>query len=222
MSEEMKDIIEEIEILSVDDEELSVAEQVISIAQAEWDMNILDLPRGYQVDKEGNLYNKAGEPYGRKQVSSDFARVHKYIDEGLGSAWSQPLYTNTNGASTKKFFWCGAFVAYCYKDFIKDDIRNKIFPSTYRMWEQWQGTKRQIKPENAKPGDIIVVGDSNSKKWGTHITLCKEVTKEGIQTLEGNGIGMAACGEKKEGVVTKLRSWDTVMWIWRPLKKDMK
>jgi hypothetical protein len=221
MSEDIKEIVEDIEIPSVE-EELSIGEQVVAIAQSEWDDNILDLPKGYQVDKEGNLYNKAGEPYNRKEFSSEFSRVHKYIDEGLGKAWSKPLYTNSNGASTKKFFWCGAFAAYCYKDFIKDSIRNKIFPSTYRMWEQWKDSKRNIKPENARPGDIVVVGGPKSKVWGTHIVIVKEVTDEGIQTLEGNGIGMAACGKRKEGVVTRLRPWDTVMFCWRPLKKDMK
>ena len=33
----------------------------------------------------------------------------------------------------KNWSWCGSFLAYCYKDFLKKNIRKKHMPSTYRM-----------------------------------------------------------------------------------------
>ena len=53
------------------------------------------------------------------------------------------------------FAWCGAFAAYCWSS-LKLDIRKRTFPSTYRLWRDWQS--RRIPTAGMRPGDIVVVG----------------------------------------------------------------
>jgi len=43
------------------------------------------------------------------------------------------------------FNWCGCFIAYCYKDFIKKEIRKKFLASTYRFASFCNNTKRSTK-----------------------------------------------------------------------------
>lgn len=155
----------------------------------------------------------------------NFERINVYIREGL--LWPEstrfPKYTK-NG----QFEWCGAFASFCYAAAgLKPSIRKENLASTYRL-DQWsKGNARRLKPEEVLPGDIIVVRTSSPspKRWGDHIAIAREITKEAIHTVEGNGRGQGPDGSTYFGVVH--RTWKigkpepgTVLYGVRPLPED--
>ena len=142
-------------------------------------------------------------------------RILDYIHEGSKWSWIEE-YTN------RKLAWCGHFLAYCYADIIKDSIRKKCFPSTYRLRQWAQGTDREIESiESARAGDILIVG--RKKSYGDHITLIEKIEDDlsGVWTVEGNAFGETPqASSRKEGVIRRFRAVKDIRFIYRPLEQD--
>ena len=131
--------------------------------------------------------------------------IEKYIKIGLGWVWTKPYVKD------RQFEWCGAFVAWCL-DRLKPEIRRKIMPSTYRMWNAWRKNRDVNRPlSDAQPGDILVVGPSTrkAKRWGHHICLVHSTYElDGdlwANTIEGNAWGISPGDDRLQGVVYQQR-----------------
>jgi len=156
-------------------------------------------------------------------------RIDEYIrgDEGLG--WPdadlkkdgrQP-YTR-NG----QFAWCGAFAAYAWGSTLNASIRKSTFPSTYRLWRDWQS--RRVPVASMRPGDIVVIfnasatdEDKKRKPYGQHITLCRQPGPSSYVTLEGNARAAGPDGRLREGVGTREREHSSIAVVYRPQATDL-
>ena len=187
-----------------------------------------------------NQWNRTvREPTRRKPNSA--AVIDGYIREtGLG--WSSANTKKHDAAYVKngQFHWCGAFAAHCWaKAGLKASIRKKFMPSCYRLikghpfsGKRWQRqvTYNKISQTWAdvlQPGDIVIVGEKGGPVWGRHITLCLEVHKDHIVTIEGNARGEGPDGSWYEGVVRQKRPFEFsgktygVMHAIRPQREDL-
>jgi len=168
--------------------------EVIQRACSEWDKNVT-------------------EP----EYGGDWQRINTYIKgvDGIGWTWEKD-YTK-NG----QFAWCGAFAAFCFTR-IKFNIRQKIFPSCYRLWNAWGGTSRKVSELNH--GDIVVVYTSldRSPSYGNHITICMGFPDiDGyFETIEGNAKGQVQSGDFEEGVIRRQRNVKDIAHIYRPASED--
>jgi len=146
------------------------------------------------------------------------ARIDDYIRTRDGLGWSWAEQYKKNG----QFAWCGAFAAYCWSA-VRFDIRQKIFPSCYRLYSRWGKTERCIEPHLMLPGDIVVISTVNGASWGDHITLCTSApTADGtFETVEGNARGILGDGDTGEGVIKLTREMERVMYVYRVLEGDL-
>ena len=160
---------------------------------------------------------KRAEAEWARVVKEPDARIDDYIRsrEGIGWTWEKP-YTR-NG----QFAWCGAFAAFVWTS-VRFSIRQKIFPSCYRLYSRWVNTARHIEADQMLPGDIVVVYAGKRSVQGDHITICSEAPDcDGkFKTIEGNAHGTAGDGERAEGVVKNTRSLDQVAHVYRLLSED--
>jgi len=154
-------------------------------------------------------------------LGGDWQRIDHYIrgDEGLQWGWEEP-YTR-NG----QFAWCGAFAAQCWASLLPQ-IRKKTFPSTYRLWRDWQA--RRVPVDGMQPGDIVVVfndsasaADREAKPYGQHITICRELAGDGFTTYEGNARAYGPGGNYREGVGTRERALSSIAAVHRPQAQDL-
>jgi hypothetical protein len=146
-------------------------------------------------------------------------RVNLYIKSSHGIGWSwEPDYIK-NG----QFAWCGAFAAWCHTR-VKSNIRKKVFPSCYRLYQAWGQTSRKISPEKVLPGDIVVVYAAKRSIQGDHITLCYDSSTLGdegyITTIEGNAHGEFPDGSKGEGVIKRKRKLIEFAHVYRLTADD--
>lgn len=168
---------------------LSNGQRAIGRALEEWDSLVME-PRG--------------------TVSEH--RILDYIREGAGWTWVK-TYKN------RKFAWCGCFAAWCWQDSVSLAVRKKAFPSTYRLRRWGRGTARAIALEDARAGDLIIVGDR--KSWGDHIALFDAWDGDAkLLTVEGNAVGRFPNNKRGEGVIRRSRDADEVRYVWRPLDED--
>ena len=160
---------------------------------------------------------KRAEAEWQRVVKEPDSRIDDYIRsrDGIGWTWEKP-YTR-NG----QFAWCGAFAAFCWSS-VRFSIRQKIFPSCYRLYSRWLNTARHIEADQMLPGDIVVVFTSKRSVQGDHITLCLTAPDSDghFATIEGNSHGTACEGERAEGVVKNVRSIDQVAHVYRLLSDD--
>jgi hypothetical protein len=149
-------------------------------------------------------------------VKEPDARIDDYIRsrDGIGWTWEKPYTAN------RQFAWCGAFAAWCWSS-VRFSIRQKIFPSCYRLYSKWGNSARHIEIDQMQPGDIVVVYTSKRSAQGDHITLCVEAPCDGsFKTIEGNAFGTSGDGTRAEGVVKNTRSLDQVAHVYRLLADD--
>ncbi len=162
------------------------SEQAMKRAEAEWQRNVTEPSYG-----------------------GDWQRIDTYIrsSQGLGWSWESPYERNG------QFSWCGAFAAYAYGESVLPKIRQKIFPSCYRMWANWGSTSRCRDGEQPLPGDIVTAftSDDKSPAYGNHIVLCvSAIDGEGyFHTIEGNAHGEGPEG-RIEGVIKRTRHMSNV------------
>jgi len=172
------------------------SEQAMKRAEAEWQRNVTEPSYG-----------------------GDWQRIDAYIrsSQGLGWSWESPYERNG------QFSWCGAFAAFAYGESVLPKIRQKIFPSCYRMWANWGSTSRCRDGEQPLPGDIITVftSDEQTPVQGNHIVLVVSSPDEhgDFHTLEGNAHGEGPEG-RIEGVIKRTRNMSTVAHIYRLLSED--
>jgi hypothetical protein len=145
-------------------------------------------------------------------------RINTYIKsmEGIGWTWESDYIKNG------QFAWCGAFAAFCYTT-VSFPIRQKIFPSCYRMYKAWSQSSRRIEPAKVSPGDIVVVFTSKRSMQGDHIALCIDASTVGegyITTIEGNAHGELGNGDQGEGVITRQRTLNEFAHVYRLLSSD--
>ena len=145
-------------------------------------------------------------------------RINSYIRscDGIGWTWEKDYVKNG------QFAWCGAFAAFCWTH-IKMNIRRKIFPSCWRMYNAWSQTSRCIDPKHMQPGDIVVISTAKKATQGDHITICREPVDENgmFKTIEGNARGELGDGTHGEGVVKCQRPLSSVAWVYRILAEDL-
>ena len=163
------------------------------------------------------------------------AQIDQMIRSGIGLDWSwEPRYVRN-----RQFEWCGAFAAFVYghvglkRVFRRGDSNQGIpgMASTYRLYQWARGNARWLEPSQIRPGDVAVVGKdpnaSGNKRWGNHITICRAVKPDGIETYEGNAGGTGPDGETYEGVIRQFRPFTAarastyrVIFGVRPLSED--
>lgn len=174
-----------------DFQSITDGERAIERALEEWRLNIVE-PKG--------------------QVSQG-PILEKYIRQGIEWDW-------VDSYQNRKFAWCGAFAAWAWWESVSAPIRQKCFPSTYRLREWAKGSGRVIDNlEDARAGDIVIVG--HKKAWGDHITLLERHDEGGYWSVEGNAWGETpSAGARREGVIRRFRSEDEISAIYRPLESD--
>lgn len=192
---------------------------------------VAEPPRGYWVDREGTILRQptVGKFLTARSHQSSAHNSHhiiKYVEDGLGWKLDKP-YCNSANLKRGGFSWCGAFQAYC-DIWLKREIRKKVMPSTYRLYEFCVGTEREIPLDQIEAGDIVVVGRKGGKRWGAHITRAVNVTEEYVETIEGNAHGELGDGSWGEGVITTKRPFkgyesegeSRIMFAYRFLDED--
>lgn len=171
--------------------------EAIKRAEAEWQLNVT-------------------EP----EYDGDWQRINTYIKSSEGLGWSWEADYTKNG----QFSWCGAFAAFAYGRSVLPSIRQKIFPSCYRLWSSWGKTSRCRDGEQPQIGDIVTVftSDAQSPVQGNHIVLVTSAPDDmGLfNTIEGNAHGEGPDGDMIEGVIKRQRSMDSVAHIYRLLSED--
>lgn len=136
--------------------------------------------------------------------------LERYIGEGLEWGWIK-------GYRNRAFAWCGAFAAWCWKESVNSATRRRAFASTYRLRKWARDSAREVSFEEARPGDLAIVGER--KAWGDHITLIERREGDLLHTLEGNAYGETP-GGRAEGVIKRTRAREEVRYIYRPLEVD--
>ena len=155
-------------------------------------------------------------------------RINVYISGSDGLQWPDANMKKDGANPYEKngdFAWCGAFAAYCWAT-LKPSIRKSTFPSTYRLWRDWQS--RRIPPSNMRAGDIVVVWndsataeDREKKPYGQHITICRQPGADSYTTWEGNARATGPDGRYREGVGTRERELSNVAVVYRPQASDL-
>ena len=155
-------------------------------------------------------------------------RINVYISGSDGLQWPDANMKKDGANPYEKngdFAWCGAFAAYCWAT-LKPSIRKSTFPSTYRLWRDWQS--RRIPASNMRAGDIVVVWndsataeDREKKPYGQHITICRQPGADSYTTWEGNARATGPDGRYREGVGTRERELSTVAVVYRPQVSDL-
>lgn len=155
-------------------------------------------------------------------------RINVYISGSDGLQWPDANMKKDGANPYEKngdFAWCGAFAAYCWA-ILKPSIRKSTFPSTYRLWRDWQS--RRIPASNMRAGDIVVVWndsataeDREKKPYGQHITICRQPGADCFSTWEGNARANGPDGRYREGVGTRERDLSTVAVVYRPQVSDL-
>lgn len=146
-----------------------------------------------------------------------------------------------------QFQWCGAFAAHCYAAAgLSPRILHDFFSSASRLFDRgpvengkWTGTDngiRLIKPEDIKPGDLLVMGYvRGGEPVPSHIGLTWIISGTKVQTIEGNASGypfgwnfenISSESAKYEGVITQQRKLNPkegeygILRIIRPIEED--
>ena len=155
-------------------------------------------------------------------------RINVYISGSDGLQWPDANMKKDGANPYEKngdFAWCGAFAAYCWA-VLKPSIRKSTFPSTYRLWRDWQS--RRIPTSNMRAGDIVVVWndsataeDREKKPYGQHITICRQPGADSYTTWEGNARATGPDGRYREGVGTRERELSNVAVVYRPQASDL-
>ena len=149
------------------------------------------------------------------ELDGDSSRITVYIKSSNGIGWSWEEDYKKNG----QFSWCGAYAAFCYQK-VKFSLRNKVFPSCYRMNEAWSNTSRRVK--NIYVGDIVTVFTTAHKSYGDHIVIALSLVDDNgdFETIEGNAKGFGPNGDWREGVSKRTRNIKDVARIYRLLDGD--
>lgn len=162
---------------------------VLRRAQLEWERGVKEPP--------GNSHHQ----------------IDVYIRSVEGLHWPSAALPNSHDTMrytrNGQFAWCGAFAAYCFAlAGLRADIRKRSCASTFRLFTLANQTPRYISPRDIEAGDIAIVGPPNGKRYGAHVTICRETPAPGatfIMTYEGNAKGEGPTGAFYEGVVRQSR-----------------
>lgn len=189
-------------------------EDALTWALAEWSATIVDGPRG-----------STGQAAARS-----FGRIDSYIRGPLGLGWGSVetgphARPNVAYSGDGSFEWCGAFAARAWER-VRADVRRRCFSSPYRLHTWAAGSGRLIRLEDARPGDILLIGDG-SPHWGDHVGLLESSAGKLWRTVEGNATGKLGNGRRGQGVVRCERPVYTtgpgfrVLHVVRPLLSDL-
>lgn len=172
--------------------------------------------RNVLVNAENEWKRNVTEP----GLGGDSDRITYYIKSTNCLSWTWEEDYVKNG----QFAWCGAFAAACYGVAVRSNIRSKIFPSCWRLFDNWSKTSRRQDPSKIMPGDIVVVFTSAEKKphYGNHITIARtSPDHEGnFNTIEGNASGLGPDQNWREGVSKRTRNVSDVAYVYRLIDED--
>ena len=173
----------------------------------------------YFVQKSGKVVVNAGFSYknipygadadGRTQMleipDGDGSPVVKIAKDQVGIMTGKKYwvwYYKTRFIDTDRTPWCGAFVAWCYKEaglYKKITVAKKFGPLGYvPSYSRYANKyKKWVNRKDARGGDIIVFGRNR------HVGLVEGISGDYIITIEGNAGPTAAIGCKKPGAVVR-------------------
>ena len=147
-------------------------------------------------------------------------RITYYIKNKNALGWTWEDDYTRNG----QFAWCGAFAAAVYGPKVRFNIRQKIFPSCYRLYDNWFETSRHQDKQEIMAGDLVVVYTSDEQKphYGNHITIARtSPDKDGdFHTTEGNAKGVGPDQQWREGVIKRTRNVKNVAHVYRLIDED--
>ena len=190
---------------------------MLDLEQLESNAFKADYPTPALSEQTRQALDRAHSEWERVVIDPD-ARVDTYCKSREGAGWSWQADYTKNG----QYAWCGFFAAFCHTA-VKFPIRQKIFPSCYRLYQNWSKTSRHIDHEKVMPGDIVVVYSAKRALQGDHITLCVDnsTLKDGyITTIEGNAHGTLGNGDYGEGVIKRERKLEEFAHVYRLLGDD--
>lgn len=141
------------------------------------------------------------------------SQIDVYIRSAEGLQWPSAALPNSHDTMrytrNGQFAWCGAFAAYCFAAAgLSSPIRKRSCASTFRLFTLADKTPRFLAPQEIQAGDIAIVGPPNGKRYGAHVTICRETPSPGalvLATYEGNAKGEGPTGVSYEGVVRQVR-----------------
>lgn len=193
-----------------------------ALGQAQLDLDVTQIEikdhvTPHRTDAAAEAIERAEAEWARIVKDPD-QRIDAYIKSAAGLGWKWEKAYIQNG----QFAWCGAFLAFCYTK-VNTNIRKKIFPSCYRLYNNWGQTSRKINPDKLRAGDIVVVWTHKNSVQGDHITLCVDsssLDKGYISTIEGNAHGTLGNGKHGEGVIKRERALNEIAHVYRLLGSD--
>ena len=197
-------------------------DRALNQAQLDLDSNneqkrLIFHPTPHASDKVSEALKRGLDEWSRN-IQDPNKRINTYIRTGEGIAWGWEKEYTKNG----QFAWCGAFAAYCWGTSVKKTIRQKIFPSCYRLFKNWGSTSRSIDHDKMMPGDIVVVYSAKRAVQGDHITICVEPPNDcgDFKTVEGNAYGTLGDDSHGEGVIRRERNLNDVAHVYRLISDD--
>lgn len=174
-------------LFQVNHTDLEVATQTaLTRAYEEYLKNVRDPAPNTILDRQGNLYDCS---YNQIGSFPQGVRIFDYLREGVGE--NRQYYSNSDSGpcSSNKYYWCGAFVAYCWNQVNPRD-RFAFFSEVTRLmhWAD-QNPARYVNFSEIRPGDILLIAKDEESK-GHHIGMCYAVLGDGVfKTMEGNTYG---------------------------------
>lgn len=174
-------------------------------------------PVPHSSDKVHQALKRGLDEWSKNIIDPD-KRINTYIRTSEGLSWGWEKEYVRNG----QYAWCGAFAAYCWGASVKKNIRQKIFPSCWRLFDNWGSTSRNIDHDKMMPGDIVVVYSAKKAVQGDHITICVEPPNDcgDFKTVEGNAYGTLGDGSYGEGVIKRERNLEDVAHVYRLISDD--
>lgn len=193
-----------------------------ALGQAHLDLDVTQIEikdhvTPHRTDHAAEAIERAEAEWARIVKDPD-QRIDAYIKSAAGLGWKWEKAYLQNG----QFAWCGAFLAFCYTK-VNANIRKKIFPSCYRLYNNWGQTSRKISTDKIRAGDIVIVWTHKNSVQGDHITLCVDsssLDKGYISTIEGNAHGTLGNGKHGEGVIKRERARNEIAHVYRLLASD--
>jgi len=199
-------------------------QNTLARAYDEYLKNVRDPEPNTILDRQGVLYDCS---YNRIGSFPQGVRIFNYLQEGVGV--NRDYYSNSDSGpcAANKYYWCGAFVAYCWNE-VQPYYRSSFFPgvSSLMRWGD-QNPARYVDFHEIRPGDIFLIAKEGASR-GHHIALCYEVLGNGVfKTIEGNTYGDG----QLEGVCYRTRHLENspsrasgknyVIKALRPLETDL-
>lgn len=179
------------------------------------------LARALEMWREDIIDPRRGDT--REIAQRSLIAIDRMIRGDRGLDWAAARDGGKTSGSYRgdlDFAWCGAYAATCWSAAgLRADIRRAHWASTYRLWTWARDTPRMLRPEDARAGDVLVVG--LKARWGDHIAVVVDQADGWWRTVEGNATGLGPDDRRRQGVIRAERGPSEVRYAVRPLDEDL-